>query len=106
TPEELAPYFTNPDAAPVTLFRGRGCPHCHGTGFYGRVGVHEMLEISEGMRDLILARATPAQMKAEAENIGFRAMRYDGLKKALLGWTTIDEIERNTLPELSYTARR
>lgn len=106
TPEELAPYFTNPDAVPVTLFRGRGCPHCHGTGFYGRVGVHEMLEISEGMRDLILARATPAQMKAEAENIGFRAMRYDGLKKALLGWTTIDEIERNTLPELSYTARR
>lgn len=106
TPEELAPYFTNPDAAPVTLFRGRGCAHCHGTGFYGRVGVHEMLEVSEGLRDLILARATPAQMKAEAEATGFRAMRYDGLKKALLGWTTLEEIERNTLPELSYSARQ
>jgi type IV pilus assembly protein PilB len=105
TPEELAPYFTNPEAAPVTLYRGRGCAHCHGTGFYGRVGVHEMLEVSEGMRDLILTRATPAQMKAEAVNTGFRAMRYDGLKKALLGWTTLEEVERNTLPELSYTAR-
>lgn len=105
SPEELAPYFTNPDAAPVTLYRGRGCAHCHGTGFYGRVGVHEMLEVSEGMRDLILARATPAQMKVEAENTGFRAMRYDALKKALLGWTTLEEVERNTLPELSYTAR-
>lgn len=106
TPEELAPYFKNPDETAVTLYRGRGCPHCHQTGFYGRVGVHEMLEVSEGMRDLILARATPARMKEEAENTGFRAMRYDGLKKALLGWTTLEEIERNTLPELSYTARR
>jgi type IV pilus assembly protein PilB len=106
SPEELAPYFSNPDAAPVTLYRGRGCPHCHGTGFYGRVGVHEMLEVSEGLRDLILSRATPAQMKAEAENTGFRAMRYDGLKKALLGWTTLEEVERNTLPELAYAAQR
>ncbi|MBI2511034.1 MAG: type II/IV secretion system protein [Opitutae bacterium] len=103
-PDDLSPFFTKPDAAPVTLYRGRGCSHCHGTGFYGRVGVHEMLEVSEGLRDLILMRATPAQMKVEAENVGFRAMRYDGLKKALLGWTTLEEVERNTLPELSYTA--
>lgn len=105
TLDELAPHFHNPDAAPVTLFRGRGCPQCHGTGFVGRVGVHEMLEISEGMRDLILARASPAAMKEEAERTGFRSMRYDGLKKALLGWTTLEEIERNTLPELAYTPR-
>jgi len=105
-PEELAPYFSNPDAVPVTLYRGRGCAHCHGTGFHGRVGVHEMLEVSEGLRDLILARASPAQMKDEAEQTGFRSMRLDGLKKALLGWTTLEEIERNTLPELSHTARR
>lgn len=102
TPDELAPYFSNPDAAPVTLYRGRGCFQCHETGFLGRVGVHEMLEISEGMRDLILQRASPAALKAEAEKIGFRVMRYDALKKALLGWTTLGEVERNTLPELSY----
>lgn len=105
-PEELEPYFTNPAETEITLYRGRGCRHCHGTGYHGRVGVHEMLEVSEGLRDLILARATPAELKAEADNTGFRAMRHDALKKVLLGWTTLDEVERNTLPELSYRACR
>lgn len=101
SPEELAPYFTHCEDTAVTLYRGRGCPHCYGTGFSGRVGVHEMLEVSEGMRDLILARAAPSALAAEAKRTGFRSMRYDALKKALLGWTTIDEVERNTLPEMA-----
>ncbi len=101
-PEELAPYFHNPGAVPVMLHRGRGCYQCHDTGFLGRVGVHEMLEVSETMRDLIVARAAPAELRAEAERTGFRPMRYDALKKALLGWTTLGEVERNTLPEIAY----
>ncbi len=99
--EELAPYFTNYADMSVTLYRGRGCPQCYGTGFVGRVGVHEMLEVSEGMRDLILARASPSALLAEARRTGFRGMRHDALKKALLGWTTLDEVERNTLPEMT-----
>lgn len=105
TPDELAPFFAEPDAADdLLLYRGRGCPRCYGTGFVGRVGVHELLEVSEDMRELILRGAGPAEMMAEARRSGFRAMRYDALKKALLGWTTLEEVERNTLPEMAYRA--
>ncbi|MBA3848671.1 MAG: type II/IV secretion system protein [Opitutus sp.] len=100
-PEELEPFFLNVPPGPISLHRGRGCAQCHGTGFQGRVGVHEMLEMSEGLRDLILARASPAKMMEEMKRVGFRSMRYDALKKVLLGWTTIEEVERNTLPEMA-----
>lgn len=98
-PEELAPYFTGCEDTTVTLHRGRGCAKCYGTGFVGRVGVHEMLEVSEEVRDLILARAKPSELTAAAKRTGFRSMRHDALKKVLLGWTTLEEVERNTLPE-------
>ena len=102
SPAELAPFFTNPSAAEVTLYRGRGCKKCFGTGFSGRTGVHEYLEVSEEMRDLIITRAEPSKMVAEAKKSGYRPMRYDALKKALLGWTTLEEVEKNTLPEMRY----
>jgi len=99
---ELAPFFHNPGAVDTVLYRGRGCPHCYGTGFSGRAGVHEYLEISEDMRDLITARAEPYKLVAEAKKSGYRPMRYDGLLKALQGWTTLEEVERTTLPEMRY----
>jgi type IV pilus assembly protein PilB len=102
SPSELAPFFHNPDATEIVLYRGRGCPHCYGTGFSGRAGVHEYLEISEDMRDLITARAEPAKLAAEAKKSGYRPMRYDGLLKALHGWTTLEEVEKATLPEIRY----
>lgn len=103
SPEELAPYFQNPAAETVNLYRGRGCPQCFGSGFVGRVGVYEMVEVSEEMREMILRGASPARLKTEADRLGFRPLRYDGLKKALLGWTTIDEVARSTLPEMRPT---
>jgi type IV pilus assembly protein PilB len=98
--EQLAPFFTNFETEGLTLFRGRGCAQCGGTGYLGRVGVHEMLEVSEPMREMIARRAPAAEIMGEAKRVGFRCMRYDGLKKVLVGWTTLDEIERNTLPEM------
>ena len=102
--DELAPYFTNPESRKTILYRGRGCSRCYGTGYLGRLGVHEMLEVSEDMRDLILNGASQAEMAAEAKRSGYRCMRHDGLKKALIGWTTLEEVERNTLPEIAYHA--
>jgi len=99
--DELATYFHNPDAEAVTLFRAHGCPACHGTGYHGRVGVHEILEVSEPLRELIMAHASPTCIAREARRTGYRSMRYDALKKVLLGWTSLDEVERNTLPELT-----
>jgi type IV pilus assembly protein PilB len=100
-PAELEPYFHNPDAAPVTLYRGRGCPKCHGTGFSGRIGLHELVEVSIAMRDLINRRAPSSELLAEARRHHYRSLRYDGLKKALLGITTLDEVAQATLPELN-----
>ena len=99
---ELAPFFKDPESSPVTLYRGRGCSKCFGSGYSGRTGVHEYLEVSEEMRDLIITRAAPSKLVAEANNCGYRPMRYDALKKALLGWTTLEEVEKNTLPEMQY----
>jgi type IV pilus assembly protein PilB len=99
---ELEPYFKDPDPDDVLLYRGKGCPRCFGTGFSGRVGVHEYLEVSEEMRDLIITRASPAKLVEEAQRSGYRPMRYDALKKALMGWTTLEEVEKSTLPEMAY----
>lgn len=99
---ELAPYFHNPESTDIVLYRGKGCPHCYGTGFSGRAGVHEYLEISEEMRDLIITRAEPSKLVEEAQRSGYRPMRYDALKKALLGWTTLEEVEKATLAEMRY----
>jgi len=88
----------------VSLYRGQGCPKCHGTGYKGRVGIYEFLEVSERMRELISAKQSAATLMEEAAQVGRRSLRYDGLKKALMGWTTLDEVERNTLPDLGFTS--
>lgn len=99
---ELAPHFHNLGGAPVNLFRGTGCAKCGGTGYHGRIGLYEFLEVSERMRDLISQRASVPALMEEAARVGHRSLRYDGLKKALMGWTTLEEVERNTPPDVSY----
>ncbi len=101
TSEELAPFFHNPTAVSVNLYRGRGCPQCYGTGFHSRLGLHEFVEVSETMRDLINRRASSAELVTEAHRTGYRTLRYDGLKKALLGMTTLSEVTHATLPEMN-----
>jgi type IV pilus assembly protein PilB len=102
TDAELAAHFTGWEGQAVTLYRGRGCPKCHGTGFSGRVGLYEFVEVSERMRELITDKQSAALLLEEARQIGRRSLRYDGLKKALIGWTTLEEVERNTLPDVGY----
>src|SRR5690606_41949844 len=78
---------------------GKGCSSCHQTGFSGRVAVHEIGEISEEMRDMIPSRKPLHELQKAADRVGFRSLREDALKKALLGLTTLDEVERVTVPE-------
>jgi type IV pilus assembly protein PilB len=102
TDSELAAHFTGWQGVPVTLYRGRGCPKCSGTGYSGRVGIYEFIEVSERMRELIMERKSVALLHEEAGRIGHHSLRHDGLKKALAGWTSLEEVERNTLPDLGY----
>ncbi|MGZ0655616.1 GspE/PulE family protein [Coraliomargarita sp. W4R72] len=75
------------------FYEGQGCPHCRNTGYRGRIAFHEMALITEEMRALILAGGSDAELATAAKKIGYRQLRYDGLKKVLLGFTTVEELE-------------
>lgn len=99
-PELLRKYFKADSIDPqIPFYRGRGCKQCAHTGFKGRLGVHEIIEISEHMRELISTRAPFTEIQREAKRLGLKSLREDGLKKALIGLTTLEEIERVTVPE-------
>jgi len=78
----------------VTLVRGAGCPACRGTGYRGRVGVFELLAMSDDLRDAIVARAPRSQLRAIAEREGHQPMRADGWLKVQAGLTTVEEVIR------------
>lgn len=96
----LERYFEVEETAlPVSFKRGRGCSACGDSGYRGRVGAYELIEISEEMRGLIAANAPLARLTQSARAQGFRSMRYDALCKVLLGLTTIEEMERHTIAD-------
>lgn len=94
--ETLRKYFLDEGLSDVPFFRGRGCPSCRGTGYKGRVAFHEMVLVTEEIRTLISEGKSVQEITKAATKVGFKPLRYDGLKKVLLGLTTIDEIEANT----------
>ena len=94
--ETLAKYFKDEGLTDVTFYRGRGCPKCRGTGYKGRVAIHELVLITEEIRALISEERSVQEITKAAAKVGYRPLRYDGLKKVLLGLTTISEIEANT----------
>lgn len=77
-----------------TFFRGKGCPSCNNTGFSGRVGIYEVLVVSQKIRDAILRRSPATIIKDIAITEGMTTMFEDGLKKAEEGKTTLAEILR------------
>ncbi len=91
--EVLLKYFVEEGLTDVTFFRGRGCPHCRDTGYRGRVAFHELVVITEEIRQMISDRKSVQEITNAAFKGGYRPLRYDGLNKVLLGLTTIEEIE-------------
>jgi type IV pilus assembly protein PilB len=79
------------------LYKGRGCGTCNGTGYKGRVGLYEVMEISEGIRDLIMVGATAVEIKRKALEEGMLTLRMSGLEKIKIGITTIEEVLRETV---------
>ena len=76
-----------------------GSEHCRQTGYFGRIAFHELALVTEEMRTLISANSTDHQLGVAARRAGYRPLRYDALKKALLGLTTLEEIESKTATE-------
>lgn len=80
----------------VQFFEGKGCEKCGHTGYRGRMGIYEVLDITEGVAKLILSRATTNQIQEQAVQDGMVLMWQDGFIKAHLGLTTIAEVLRVT----------
>jgi len=73
-----------------------GCEECRGSGFRGRTGIYEIIEVTDTLRPLIIARAPSNQIKTAALQQGMRTLREDGWNKALRGITTLEEVLRVT----------
>jgi len=99
-PEYLAQFVSwRRGYTPPPFFRGEGCERCGGTGFHGRIGIHEFLNITHRLREALLQQTDYQGLRAIAIAEGFHDMRYDGLKKALRGLTTIEEVVEATTVE-------
>lgn len=87
------------DAERVQLYEGKGCPECRFTGYRGRTGIHELMVVTEPIRELILKRASSQQIKKKAVAEGMRTLRVSGLRKVIAGLTTYAEVVRVTQQE-------
>jgi type II secretory ATPase GspE/PulE/Tfp pilus assembly ATPase PilB-like protein len=76
------------------LQRGAGCAACRGTGFRGRIGLFELVVMTDELKDAVSARAARANMRTIAENSGMTSLRQDGWLKVQAGLTTVEEVLR------------
>lgn len=94
SPEEIGEHFVWDGQTPVACYAPQGCEKCNQTGYQGRIGIHEVCLFDDKARSLV-SRAVPAdELERHIEAAGFLPMRYDGLKKALMGLTSLAEINR------------
>jgi general secretion pathway protein E len=85
-----------PDGDTIPTWRGAGCENCFGTGFRGRLGIFEMMELSEEIRAIIMRNEDASKLTAAARRDGMRNLREDGWLKVRRGVTTSEEVTRVT----------
>ncbi|MEO5700074.1 MAG: type II secretion system ATPase GspE [Casimicrobiaceae bacterium] len=83
-------------SGPITLYRPKGCGQCAQTGYAGRLCILEMLPMTDPLRSLVMKHATSTELRNEAIREGMRTMYEDGLRKAVAGVTTFEEVLRVT----------
>src|SRR5437588_1280353 len=83
----------------VPLYEGPGCIECAGTGFRGRTAIHELLDLSDRIREMILAKKPTSEIRRAARDEGMRFLRESALDKVRLGMTTLKEINKVTFIE-------
>ncbi len=89
--------FPASEVKEVRAFRGAGCGTCNGTGYKGRVGLYETMEITEELRELILVGASGLELRRKAIDEGMLTLRMSGLEKIRQGLTTVEEVVRETV---------
>ena len=89
--------FAPDDIGRIKLFKGAGCQTCNNTGYKGRIGLYEVMEVTDGLRELILCGASSLELKKKAEEDGMVNLRQSGLRKIKDGITTVEEVVRETV---------
>lgn len=89
--------FTAEDLKTVTVYHGKGCATCNKSGYKGRAGLYEVMEITDELRELILVGASAIELKKKALDGGMISLRRSGLTKVAAGQTTLDEVLRETV---------
>jgi type IV pilus assembly protein PilB len=98
TPQALVDAgFTPEESKTVTVYHGRGCGACNNSGYKGRVGLYEVMDINDELRELILVGASALELKKKALETGMITLRRSGLIKIAAGLTTMDEVIRETV---------
>jgi type IV pilus assembly protein PilB len=89
--------FSPEDAESVVPMRGAGCDKCNKTGYKGRVGLYEVLEVTDELRELVLVGASSLELRKKGIEEGMITLRQSGLRKVKAGTTTIEEVARETV---------
>jgi len=89
--------FGADEADSIKAYRGRGCKVCNNTGYKGRIGLYEVMEITEELRELIIIGASAMELRRKAIELGMITLRESGLYKLREGITTIEEVVKETV---------
>ena len=89
--------FSQEEAKNIQTYKGEGCKSCNGTGYKGRIGMYEVMEIGEDIQELILVGASAHEIRRKAMEEGMLTLRQSGLAKIKAGLTTLDEVLRETV---------
>jgi type IV pilus assembly protein PilB len=89
--------FSAEEARTAKIFKGRGCHTCNSTGYKGRTGLYEVMEVDDEIRELILIGASAVELKKKAIERGMITLRRSGLAKIREGLTTLEEVARETI---------
>jgi type IV pilus assembly protein PilB len=89
--------FTPEESKTVTIMKGKGCATCNKTGYKGRTGLYEVMEVDDEIRELVLVGASAVELKKKAIERGMITLRRSGLIKVAQGWTTLEEVARETI---------
>ena len=85
------------DTSKAKFMKGKGCTTCNNTGFKGRVGLYEVMEITDELRELIIIGASAMELRRKAIDLGMITLRESGLCKIRDGITTIEEVVKETV---------
>jgi type IV pilus assembly protein PilB len=89
--------YTPEEAKTVQIMKGKGCATCNKTGYKGRTGLYEVMEVDDEIRELVLVGASALELKKKAIEGGMITLRRSGLIKVAQGWTTLEEVARETI---------